>query len=318
MAGKTFQSLQKVKTKTTKELTEEVKILKNENKELTSKLSELEKVVKGWEKRFCYKEGLKTTLSKTNFECTKCDKTVNSLRALNEHKKENHPKIIKCKHCDESFDEFWKLETHMKTHREENKFECSECGKEFQIEWRLRKHMDIHTNTNGKKCHYFNNFKTCPYEEFGCKFVHEKSEKCYFSDKCKNKLCQFQHEKGKSEYDKYDRMDDDDQFEVKEEICANICWCGHHKCFDHDQDNELMGVNVIKLRAGNDDEETYYCEDCDFKSDLMESVKNHFMLNHRDTYKYKCWECDKEVETISELKQHYGTFHYIPLSENES
>ena len=50
----------------------------------------------------------------------------------------------------------------------------------------------------------------------------------------------------------------------------------------------------------------------------MESVKNHFMLNHRDTYKYKCWECDKEVETISELKQHYGTFHYIPLSENES
>ena len=111
-------------------------------------------------------------------------------------------------------------------------------------------------------------------------------------------------------------MEDHDQFEMKEEICANICWCGYHKCFDHDQDNELMGVHVKKLRAGNDDEETYYCENCDFKSDLMENVKNHFMLNHRDTYKFKCWECDKEVETISELKQHYGTYHYIPISEN--
>jgi hypothetical protein len=82
-------------------------------------------------------------------------------------------------------------------------------------------------------------------------------------------------------------MDDDDQFEGKEEICANICWCGYHKCFNQDQDNELMGVNVKKLRACNDDEETnyIYCENFDFKSDLMESVKNQFILNHRDTFK---------------------------------
>ena len=44
----------------------------------------------------------------------KCDKNVNSLAALNDHRKENHEKIIKCKHCVE----FWKVETHMKTHRE--------------------------------------------------------------------------------------------------------------------------------------------------------------------------------------------------------
>jgi hypothetical protein len=61
-----------------------------------------------------------------------------------------------------------------------------------------------------------------------------------------------------------------------------------------------MGVNVTKLRAGNEVEETYYCEDCDFKSELVESVKNHFMLNHRDVYRFTCWEFDKEVETISE------------------
>jgi hypothetical protein len=82
--------------------------------------------------------------------------------------------------------------------------------------------MDIHTNTNEKKCHYFNNFKTCSFEEFGCKFLHERSDEFNFLDKCKNKLCQFQHEQSTSEYEKCNSMADDDQFEVKEKICANI------------------------------------------------------------------------------------------------
>ena len=30
--------------------------------------------------------------------------------------------------------------------------------------------------------------------------------------------------------------------------------------FDHDQDNELMGANIKKLRVGNYDEETYFCK----------------------------------------------------------
>ena len=46
-------------------------------------------------------------------------------------------------------------------------------------------------------------------------------------------------------------MDDDNQFEVKEEICTNICWCGYHKYLEHEQDNECMRVDIKKLRAGN-------------------------------------------------------------------
>ena len=35
--------------------------------------------------------------------------------------------------------------------------------------------------------HYYNNEEYCPYDEFGCKFRHEKHPNC----SCKKKLCQF-------------------------------------------------------------------------------------------------------------------------------
>ena len=46
---------------------------------------------------------------------------------------EKHQRNIKCKHCDETFDEFWKVESHMKTHMEGEKFESNKCSKKFQI-----------------------------------------------------------------------------------------------------------------------------------------------------------------------------------------
>ena len=44
-----------------------------------------------------------------------------------------------------------------------------------------------------KFCHFFNNFKLCPYEEFGCKFKHEESDECSFQGRCRNRLCQYRH-----------------------------------------------------------------------------------------------------------------------------
>ena len=42
----------------------------------------------------------------------------------------------------------------------------------------------MHNNKNVKKCHFFNNDKTCPFEV---------SEICFFKDNCTNKLCPFKH-----------------------------------------------------------------------------------------------------------------------------
>ena len=43
--------------------------------------------------------------------------------------------------------------------------------------WRLRKHVRIHLNKFTKICHYFKTGKHCPFEELGCKFLHNVTKK---------------------------------------------------------------------------------------------------------------------------------------------
>ena len=88
----------------------------------------------------------------------------------------NHPKQIKCKFCEETFDETYKLEQHLKKH-ESKGFRCEHCEKMFHLEWRFNKHIKSHSVKSTRKCHYFNNDKICPYEEIGCMFLHETSVK---------------------------------------------------------------------------------------------------------------------------------------------
>ena len=47
---------------------------------------------------------------------------------------------------------------------------------ETTLKWRLRKHMRLHTLKNVKPCYYFNNNMKCPFDEFGCKFLHVVSQ----------------------------------------------------------------------------------------------------------------------------------------------
>ena len=166
-------------------------------------------------------------------------------------------------------------------------------------------------------CPFYNNGKYCPYENIGCKFKHEVSKMCKFDKTCVKKLCQFKHSlrvqnsrenqneiidneiEKVDDYRKYDTMSENDQFDVYQEICMNICWGGFHKCVEHDEDNELLGVNVQRL---NDDfqnrrEEEYQCEKCNFCSKDMEAVKEHFLKQHRKSY--SCWECNKQKDSKS-------------------
>ena len=90
------------------------------------------------------------------------------------------------KHCE--------LELHIKRqHQTEKDYECELCDKRFVLKWRMLKHQESHRDPRQKKCHYFNNRKTCPFDELGCMFAHETSEMCKFDNICCNKLCPFQH-----------------------------------------------------------------------------------------------------------------------------
>ena len=86
-------------------------------------------------------------------------------------------------------------------------------------------------NKNVKKCHCFNNSKICPFEDIGCKFAHEDSEKCYFFDRCRNQLCQFKH--NRSDGNKNTKAN---EYVEEEEKCGN-------NPVEHEE--ELHDVNKI-------------------------------------------------------------------------
>ena len=127
------------------------------------------------------------------YTCKLCDFKCVKNTNLKVHLKEKYRKEIKCKVCHERFDETFKLEKHLKNHDVET-FQCGKCEKTFHLKWRLEKHMKAHEMLNIKYCHYFNNKKTCPFEEVGCMYKHAKSGNCWFKDLCKNKLCQYTHD----------------------------------------------------------------------------------------------------------------------------
>jgi hypothetical protein len=194
MAGKIDP---KIKVKSTKELTQELKIQSDNNAALALTVKHLEELI----------EHLKSRLEKSEVEisdlkkqckakengdkprCGDCNESFESKSLLKKHKKANHKTSVSCPNCEEKFEESWTLEVHLKSHVDTVKHECELCGKCFHMKWRLRKHMDLHNNPKAKKCHFFNNKKHCPFQEVGCKFLHETSEKCYFQDNCRNELC---------------------------------------------------------------------------------------------------------------------------------
>ena len=129
----------------------------------------------------------------TNVKCLQEDtKTLKSI-VMTSKNKENGRQIFKCKECTESFDVAWMLEKHLDNHSLQKEFKCDECEKEFHLKWRLKKHILSHQSVKTKYCHYYNNKKTCPFTDIGCKFLHKTSEVCLFGDNYTFVMCQYRH-----------------------------------------------------------------------------------------------------------------------------
>ena len=339
-----MSALEKVGKKVTvKDLNLQLKILlekitKLEEREVEKdkKLKNMENTIKGNKEKIVKLEkmlnkGEANKLCKdVELNCKECGESFPGKSDLTKHIKQNHAKEYKCKICEKTFSQSWSFELHTKSHEEMVPFKCNTCDKDFYSKWRLNKHVLSHSE-NGKFCHYFNNGKSCPFEEIGCKFKHEVSKNCRYDKKCHIKLCQFIHSPGfelkendkevsdkenGDKYIKYNQMDEYEQFDVYQEICLTICWSGYHKCQDHDEDNELLGVDVVKIRDdyNNRRKEKFHCEKCNYLSTDMEDVKNHFMAKHEKVY--SCWECEEKFTTITEFKMHYGSFHYSVEESN--
>ena len=139
----------------------------------------------------------------TKLEKESPDKNIKALKGQVEHlegcvktgKAAGNEIVKNCSLCDQKFGKNCELEKHMNTeHNALKEFECDICNKTFYLKWRLEKHLEIHGESHSlKNCHYFNNKEVCPFEDFGCKFLHAKSNKCRF-DECRNLLCPFTHD----------------------------------------------------------------------------------------------------------------------------
>ena len=192
----------------------------------------------------------------------------------------------------------------------------------------MNKHMESH-NEETKFCHYYNNGKICPYEEIGCKFKHKESTDCRFDRSCRFALCQFKHTKqgdGKEdglnndaqEKDKYDILEEYNKDEIKEEICCRFCWQGYHKCYEKLDENELIGIDVIRIKEDFKncvEEEMFYCEACKFQNKDMTKVQDHFLSNQIERFALNCLECGKKFKTVKEFKRHMGNHHYVPKED---
>ena len=113
-------------------------------------------------------------------------------------------------------------------------------------------------------------------------------------------------------------MDDCEKYEVNEYMCMQTCWQGYHKCFDKEEENDLLGVDVEKIKEDYRncvEEETFKCEACELTRSTMKDITEHFLKTHRHNQQIECWQCDKKVKTIIELRKHVGTYHYNPQSE---
>ena len=82
--------------------------------------------------------------------------------------------IVKCDPCKIKFPNISSLEKHIKRkHTEYETYECEQCKKKFVTMWRLKKHAKMHSAIRIVQFPYFRNNLLCPFEELGCKFLHD-------------------------------------------------------------------------------------------------------------------------------------------------
>ena len=119
--------------KTKKVLEEENSNLKNELENLKLENESLKSNCK------CNEE---KAVKSTNFKCNKCDKSFGTFKDFKKHKSEhdNQGELLKCGQCDKTFDEDWKMNAHMKSHKN---YQCDQCGKKFKYLEILKKHKQI-------------------------------------------------------------------------------------------------------------------------------------------------------------------------------
>ena len=286
------------KRMTIKDLMVEIEKLKAETQEVESlrkRIIELEKNVQSLKSQNEYQSGQKTP--EKIVSCKKCVKTFCTVNDLKKHVKSKHALTeINCNSCESVFFKNSELEIHLEKEHQVEKFKCEICDKTFALEWRLAKHQNMHTSKNIQKCHYFNNKKTCPFEQIGCMFDHSSAGECRYGKSCKIKLCSFEHKTSKTEENKL-KDDKDTPKETNDEIEMT----DEEKSFDL-----YVKVNFPDILSNYlENDRTIHCYYCSYKtkSKILRNIEDE-VYKHLKTMHLEIFNAFKNDEIIFDNNWH--------------
>ena len=249
----------------------------------------------------------------TNLRCNNCKQSFQTLKDFKKHKEEHHSKqdVFNCSKCDKTFNEDWKLNAHMKLHKN---YQCDQCSKNFKYKELLRKHVKITHESFKLYCHYFNNKKICPYNE-ECVFLHEEANLCKYGMVCERMLCMFKHENVPDEEHEVEESIENNELvkSVTEVIDDEITT--HEEPFkivdivdldDVEQENEIANItfhNPSQVDNLNSDK-VFKCKMCDFASARKIDINDHKESSHN-----WCSSCFSSFGNQENLKEHIKKKH---------
>ena len=280
---------------TLKSLKEEIVILKEQLNENKIHVHELEKELQNANLEIDKLKGIEVAQENTLVvRCDDCDFSSESRKTLRKHSLQTHPRNIKCKCCDATFERMSDLESHIDlSHDSVKKFQCDHCDKTFVLEWRLRKHKKMHKQQKIINCHYFNNKKDCPFEKIGCMFMHTFSKMCKYGKNCDKLMCSFQHSNEERvtenrkwncdeceftaviEKDLVDHLDDVHEFwKWNDNFCDSFCRgdLGMHICMSKVDFEDYIAFDVKNTFSTDETDYNYRCSKCEKTDDNKENI----------------------------------------------
>lgn len=229
--------------------------------------------------------------------CTDCDKKLDDGNFLKKQKNRSSFGVYKCDQCNKEFDQGWKLSAHEKKHK---RYQCDKCENCYEYLDILKKHKLVSHENTKLYCHFYNNEKTCPYDE-RCIFLHKDSKFCKYDTYCERDLCMFKHGKVPIENENIDPNDICDEVidiieieseteEARENEKSEMCENDSDKTFH----NPSQEDNTLKFK----------CNKCDF-----ESATKPDLVKHKTEIHNWCIHCFSSFDSQDKLKEHIFVNH---------